>query len=103
MESEQDQVVLFRDVIIPQAQQTVDASISGYRAGSLEFLTLVDNWRRLLDFRLMYHRTLARLEQSFAELQEAVGQDLPRRGLGGGPDATHDHDPQAPRPQGATP
>ena len=103
VESEQDQVVLFREVIIPQAQQTVEASISGYRAGSLEFLTLVDNWRRLLDFRLMYHRTLARLEQSFAELQEAVGQDLPRRGLGGGPDATHDHDPQAPRPQGATP
>ncbi len=104
VESEQRQATLFRDVIIPQAQQTVDASLSGYQAGRLGFITLVDNWRKLLDFHLMYHRSLARLEQSFAELQEAVGHDLPRRGLGGGPDATPDaRDQQTPRPQGATP
>ncbi|MHC4107653.1 MAG: TolC family protein [Planctomycetota bacterium] len=91
VESEQQQAVLFRDVIVPQARQTVDASLSGYRSGKLEFLTLVDNWRKYLDFQLMYHRSVSRLEQSFAELQEAVGQDLPRRspaeGAGGSQDA----------------
>ena len=78
VESEHRQAVLFRDVIVPQARQTVDASLSGYRADKLGFITLVDNWRKLLDLGLMYHRSLARLEQSFAELQEAVGRDLPR-------------------------
>jgi outer membrane protein TolC len=75
-ESQQRQVVLFRDVIIPQARQTVDASLSGYRAGKLDFLTLVDNWRRLFEFEVIYHQDLAALKQSLADLQQAVGRDL---------------------------
>jgi len=74
-ESQQRQVVLFRDVIIPQARQTVDASLSGYRAGKLDFLTLVDNWRRLFEFEVIYHQNLAALEQSLADLHQAVGRD----------------------------
>jgi cobalt-zinc-cadmium efflux system outer membrane protein len=75
-ESQQRQVVLFRDVIIPQARQTVDASLSGYRAGKLDFLTLVDNWRRLFEFEVIYHQDLTALEQSLADLQQAVGRNL---------------------------
>ncbi len=79
VESQQQQVILFRDVIVPQAQQTVDASLSSYRAGTVDFLTLIDNWRKLLVFQLMYHQTLTQLEQSFAELQRAIGDDADRR------------------------
>lgn len=78
VEADQQLVILFRDVIIPQARQTVDASLSGYRAGTIDFLTLVDNWRKLLNFQVQYHRNLTRLEQDFADLQEAVGRDLQR-------------------------
>ena len=78
VESQQRQVILFRDVIIPQARQTVDVSLSGYRAGNLDFLTLVDNWRRLFDYQVIYHRNVAALEQSVADLQQAVGRDLER-------------------------
>ncbi len=77
-ESHQLQVVLVRDVILQQARQTVEASMSGYRAGRLEFLALVDNWRKLLDVQLMYHHILSQFERSFAELQRTVGRDLPR-------------------------
>jgi outer membrane protein TolC len=76
--SQQREVVLFRDVIIPQARQTVDASLSGYRAGKLEFLTLVDNWRKLFEFEVIYHQNLAALEQSIADLQQVIGRDLDR-------------------------
>jgi outer membrane protein TolC len=78
VEAQQKLVELFRDVIIPQAKQTVDASASGYRAGSVDFLTLVDNWRKLLNFDLMYHRALADMEQAIADLERAVGQDVQR-------------------------
>jgi outer membrane protein TolC len=78
VEAQQKLVELFRDVIIPQAKQTVDASASGYRAGSVDFLTLVDNWRKLLNFDLMYHRALADMEQAVADLERAVGQDVER-------------------------
>ncbi len=81
VETQQRQVVLFRDVIVPQAQQTVEASLSGYQAGKVDFLTLVDNWRKLLDFELMYHRNLAQLEQDHASLQQVVGRsDAARTG-----------------------
>ena len=80
VDTQQRLVILFRDVIVPQARQTVDSALGSYQAGKVDFLTLVDNWRRLLDFQLMYHQSLAQLEQSFAELQQAVGEDLDRTG-----------------------
>ncbi len=78
-QTQQRLVVLFRDVILPQARQTVDASNSGYQAGKVDFLTLVDNWRKLLNYQLMYHQSVAELEKDYAQLQQAVGRDLPRR------------------------
>jgi outer membrane protein TolC len=76
--AQQDVVELFRDVIIPQARQTVDASASGYRAGAVDFLTLIDNWRKRLGFDLMYHRAVADAEQAIADLERAVGIDVER-------------------------
>jgi len=80
VDTQQRQAFLLRDVIIPEARQTVEASLSGYRAGEVDFLTLVDNWRQLLDFQLMYQADLSELERSFAELEEAVGYGLERDG-----------------------
>jgi cobalt-zinc-cadmium efflux system outer membrane protein len=82
-EAQQKLVRLFRDVIIPQARQTVEASASGYRAGSVDFLTLVDNWRKLLNFDLMYHRALSDTEQAVADLERVVGQEVARQGTAG--------------------
>ena len=76
VETQQRLALLLRDVIVPQARQTVESSLSGYRAGKIDFLTLVDNWRRLLNFQLTYHRTLGQLEKEYAALQQAVGSDL---------------------------
>ena len=73
VDSEQQQATRFRDVIIPQAKQTLEASTSGYRAGKIDFLTLIDNWRKLLDFELMYHGSMSRLGQARADLKQAVG------------------------------
>jgi len=78
VETQQRQVVLFRDVIVPQARQAVDAALSGYQAGKVDFLTLVDNWRKLLDFELMYHRNLTQLEQDHASLRQLVGDPAGR-------------------------
>ncbi|QNN25523.1 TolC family protein [Planctomycetales bacterium ZRK34] len=78
VDTQQRLAILFRDVIVPQARQTVDSSASSYRAGKMEFLTLVDNWRRLLDYELMYHQSLTQFEQALAELQQVVGRDVSR-------------------------
>jgi len=80
VEAQQKLVKLFRETIVPQARQTVEASQSGYRAGSVDFLTLMDNWRKLLNFELMQHRALAEMEQAVADLERAVGAQVDRRG-----------------------
>jgi outer membrane protein TolC len=79
VETQQRQVQLFRDVIIPQAKQTVDASRAGYQAGRVDFLTLVDNWRRLLNYELLYYQNLSQLEKDLAELEQVVGQAVVRQ------------------------
>ena len=75
-ESQQKLAELFRGVIVPQAKQTVDASVSGYRAGGVDFLTLMDNWRRLLNFDLMYHRAVTDMQRALADLEQAVGKEV---------------------------
>jgi cobalt-zinc-cadmium efflux system outer membrane protein len=72
------QAVLFRDLIVPRAWQTVEVSTSAYQAGSLDFTTLIDNWRKWLDSSLAYDRALAGLEQRFADLQQLIGVRVPR-------------------------
>jgi outer membrane protein TolC len=72
------QAVLLRELIVPRAWQTVEVSTIAYRAGSVDFTPLIDNWRKWLDLSLAYHRALAELEQRFADLQQLVGMRLPR-------------------------
>jgi outer membrane protein, heavy metal efflux system len=72
------QAVLFRDLIVPRAWQTVEVSTSEYRAGVLDFTALIDNWKKWLELSLAYHRSLAGLEEHFADLQQLVGVPLPR-------------------------
>ncbi len=81
-QTQQRLVDLFGNLIIPQAKQTLDATISAYRAGQVDFLTFVENWRRLLDFKIAYQRSLASFEQELAELQRVVGRDI--NGVGHG-------------------
>ncbi len=76
VDTQHRQALLFRDVIVPQAQQTVEVSQSAYQAGRLDFLTLVDNWRKLLDYELMYQQNLSQYEQSVADLEQVVGADV---------------------------
>jgi len=79
------QALLLRDLIVPRAWQTIEVSSSAYQAGSLEFTTLIDNWRKWLDLSLGYHRAVAELEQRFADLQQLIGVRVPR--VAGTPDA----------------
>ena len=91
VETQQRIVLLLGEVTLPQARQAVEVSASSYRAGQIDFLSLVTNWRKLLDFELMYHQALTQLEQNFADLQRAVGRDL-RRGTPSLPQEENDHE-----------
>ena len=76
VQAQRHHALLLRDVILADARQAVDASASGYRVDRTDFLTLIDNWRKMLDLELMYHDSIVQLERAFADLQQAVGADV---------------------------
>jgi outer membrane protein TolC len=75
--SAQDRAALLRTTILPQAQQTLDVSRIAYQTDRLDFQAVIDNQRTLLDAQLAYVRALSEFEQAIADLERAVGADLP--------------------------
>lgn len=71
--SQQDMLTLFREAILPTAQQTLEVSSRAYNVGEVDFLQLIDNWRELLRYEIQYRRLEASLRQTLAELERVVG------------------------------
>ena len=69
------QVTLFREEIIPQAQQTVDAMLAGYQVGKVDFLNLVRSQSQLYDYETEYWRALSTANQALARSVAAVGEE----------------------------
>jgi outer membrane protein, heavy metal efflux system len=64
---------LFRDRMVPRAEQTLRVSIADYRVGRVSVLQLIDNWLQLLTFELQLARIEASRLQALASLERAVG------------------------------
>lgn len=67
---------LFATTIIPQARQAYEVSLAGYTTGTSDFLYVIDNWQKWLNFTVQYHRAAGELERAVADLEQAVGQSL---------------------------
>jgi outer membrane protein TolC len=72
-QSQEEMLRLFRDSILPKADQTLVVSRQAYQAGDVDFLQLFDNWRELLKFQLAHLRLEVDLRQTLAELERVVG------------------------------
>jgi cobalt-zinc-cadmium efflux system outer membrane protein len=67
---------LYRDTLIPKGEELLQASETAYKAGTIDFFSLIDSQRMLLDYYLSYQRALADNRQKLAELEMLVGADL---------------------------
>jgi outer membrane protein, heavy metal efflux system len=74
----QDQVTLYTESLLPQAEQTFDASQAGYEAGTVNFIELLDSERALLNFRLGLIMSETDLAKALAALERAMGVELDR-------------------------
>jgi len=72
-EKNRDLVKLYRTGIIPQAQQTFEASLAAYQVGDVDFLNLLDSLLTLYRYEIDYHRVLADYQRSLAQLEAAAG------------------------------
>jgi outer membrane protein TolC len=71
---------LLRTTVVPQSQQAMEVSRVAYQADRVDFLSVVDNQRALLDAQLNYFRALGNRELALADLTRAVGSSLPAVG-----------------------
>ena len=54
----------------------MQASETAYQAGTVDFLSLIDAQRTLLNFQLRYERAVTDNEQKLAELEMLAGSEL---------------------------
>ena len=76
VQTNQNIVLLYKHTTIPQAEQTLQSTVTAYQTGKTEFLMLIDAYRMLLMARLDYYMAVMNFMASQAQLEQAVGLDI---------------------------
>ena len=67
---------LYEDVLIPKSEELLGASETAYKAGTIDFLSLINAQQKLLEFQLHYERAVTDNQQELARLEMLVGAEL---------------------------
>ena len=70
---------LYQGTLIPKGRELLRASEAAYREGTIDFLSLIDAQRMLLDYHLSFQRAIADNQQKLAELEMLAGTELDLR------------------------
>ncbi len=73
VEANKKLIELYETSFLPQAEETLNASIKGYGSDKTDFLTLLDSRRMLVDFKLKHYNAILELRIAFADLERAIG------------------------------
>ncbi len=77
LESSAERAGLHRDLLIPQAEQSLASAEAAYATNRLGFLDLLDAERVLFQVRLAYHRLLSDCWISLADLERTIARPFP--------------------------
>ena len=69
-------VELYKGILIPKAKEMLEASEVAYKAGTVDFLSLIDAQRTLLEFELSLERAVTINLQKLAQLEMLIGGDF---------------------------
>jgi outer membrane protein TolC len=67
---------LYRDGLVPKAEQALNASYTAYQAGETDFLNVLDAQRQLLTFLLELEEAVTDLATHRAEIEMVIGEEL---------------------------
>jgi outer membrane protein TolC len=76
MERREKLVQLYKSGIIPQAEQSLESAVIGYRVNKVDFLTLLDSRLTLYSYERQYYESLAEYQMRRAQLEALVGMEL---------------------------
>ncbi len=72
-----EQLKIYREGLIPQAEATYQAALAAYQANRQDFETLVSSLRDVLDFKEQYQKELSDHETALARLESLTGVTFP--------------------------
>ena len=81
METANRSIRLYRQALLPQARQALEAANTAYQAAQIDFLSFLDAQRTLLNLRIEEQRALRDYRQHLAQLEQAAGMILPKQPL----------------------
>jgi outer membrane protein TolC len=76
MKSRREAAILLRTTLIPQAEQSFQASGESYRVGKTDFPMLMDAVMVILSFRREYAAMVGEIHMEKARIEAAVGREL---------------------------
>lgn len=62
---------------IPQTEQALKGARIGYETGKVDFFALMESWKTVKSYKLDYYKSVASYELAWADLERAVGKELP--------------------------
>ncbi len=64
---------LYKDGLIPKSLQDVELSLSGYRTGSNDALTVITRLKSIIDYEISYWLQFSEREKAIARIEAATG------------------------------
>jgi outer membrane protein TolC len=73
VQQQKERTRLYREGILIQAEQSFESALSGYQVAKVDFLTLINNWKQLLNFQLETYRAVADYYKALADYERITG------------------------------
>jgi outer membrane protein TolC len=67
---------LYGRALVPQSTLALDSSIASYEVGKVDFLSMLTNFRSILDYEINYYQELSNFQMALARLEVTVGREL---------------------------
>jgi outer membrane protein, heavy metal efflux system len=77
VKTSEEQLLIYRDGLIPQAQATIQAGLAAYQSNREDFETLFSSFMDVLNLNLEYQQTLLDHETALAHIERLTGVTLP--------------------------
>lgn len=77
VKTSEEQLLIYRDGLIPQAQATIQAGLTAYESGRTDFESLFSSYMDALNLELEYQQTLLDHETALAHIERLTGVTLP--------------------------
>jgi outer membrane protein TolC len=66
-------VELYGNSVTPQAEVSLDSASAGYQVGKVDFITLLNSFTVLNDYRVRYYEEQVKFDKAVAQIEEAAG------------------------------